>query len=514
MKRRWTIRFDPCREISDALSRGRMRACSIGTFVLAAFLTGLSSQAALAEVSQPRLKSTPLQQQSISVTVYNNNLGLIKDVRELRLPTGQLELMFEGVASKIDPTSVHIRSLDHPEMLIVLEQNFEYDIISADRLMEKYLGKTLFLVTRDGAKEWRKEARLIGIDKATVRAPLPFPLTQARYIYEIDDQIAINPPGAILMPSLPEGLTSRPSLLWILDNQEAGHLVEVSYLTGGIEWKADYVAVISEDDRTMDLSGWVTVDNRSGVDFNSASLKLVAGDLNRVQRKKPTEREGTLAACMLVGGRGFEERAFFEHHIYDLQRKTTIKNNQTKQIRLMEAAGVAVQKSYVYHPRQNFYNLDSRISKRPDKVGVFLTLNNSEDNNLGIPIPMGIVRAYKQDEDGELIFVGEDIVHHTAEGEEIRVKMGEAFDVAAECIQTEFRIVKKDRIFQSSYEIRVRNHKEEPIVVSVVSRFPSQWEIKETTHEYEKETAGQIRFNVPVERRDETRLMYTVVIRR
>ncbi|NIM20132.1 MAG: hypothetical protein GTO51_07860 [Candidatus Latescibacteria bacterium] len=375
-----------------------------------ALMSAYPSRCALAESKQGKLKSTPEDRTSVSVTVYNNNLGLIREIRSLDLPLGNFELMFEGVASKIDPTSVHIRSLNHPEGLTVLEQNFEYDIISTEKLLEKYLGKTLFLVTVRDGKEHRKKATLIGIDKPQVQRHSLYLLREASYVYEIKDKIAIDPPGRILLPALPEGLISKPSLVWTLKNGETSHFAEVSYLATGIVWQVDYTAVLAHDDRSINLSGWVTIDNNSGATYTNASLKLVAGDVNRVQRRIHRWDDEKFSACVLASG-AFEEETFFEYHVYDMET-------------------------------------------------------------------------------------------------------GDAFDIVADCIKTEFKVLKKDRVFESTHRISTRNHKNESVVVAVKVAFPGSWKIKETTHEYEKEAAGRIRFDLPVEKKGETVLTYKAIVTR
>jgi hypothetical protein len=471
--------------------------------VCLAFLAAKSPHVAAAEQggsgNQPP-RSTVAEQTSLGITIYNDNLGLVKDVRRLSLPTGVQNLWFEGVAALIDPTSVHIRSLDAPEDLEVLEQNFEYDLISPEKLMEKYLGKTVELIYRaEGKEDEVFRAKLLG--------------TEGGYVYEIDGKIAVDPPGSVVLPSLPEGLISKPSLVWLLDNGRAQHTVEASYLTEGIGWKANYVAVLSKDDTKVDLSGWVTVDNKSGATYKNASLKLVAGDVNRVQPEVPPRRVPVaLDMAQVRGGEPFREEAFFEYHLYTLQRKTTVNNTQIKQIGLLDAEDIGVKKSFIYSPVTSYF---SRISgpDKSKKVGVYLSLDNSKKNNMGMPLPKGVVRVYKKDMDGALQFIGEDRIDHTPEDETIRIKMGDAFDIVAERVQTDFKVLDSGHLYESSYEITIRNHKDEDIVVSVVERLSGDWTILGNTHPYDKESSHRIRFDVPVERKASGTLQYTARIR-
>jgi hypothetical protein len=444
-------------------------------------------------------KSTPAEQTSVAITIYNVNLGLVKDVRRLSLPTGVHSLRFEGVAASIDPTSVHIRSIDAPKKLHVLEQNFEYDLISPKKLMEKYLGKKVELVYRTDKKEEVSEGVLLGVEEG--------------YVYEIDGKIAINPPGSVVLPALPEGLISKPSLVWLLDNEREQHNVEASYLTEGINWKANYVAVLSQDDKNLDLSGWVTIDNKSGATYENASLKLVAGDVHRVMPEMPRRRAPVALDMATMEREAFREEEFFEYHLYTLNRKTTVKNNQIKQISLLSAENIGVDKSFVYAPIGRYYFSRMGGPDKSTKVGVYLSLENAKKNNMGMPLPKGIVRVYKKDKEGALQFVGEDQIDHTPEDETIRIKMGDAFDIVAERVQTDFKVLSSGHLYESSYKVTIRNHKKEDVVVTVVERLSGDWEITNNSHQYVKEASHRVKFDVPVESKASSELTYTARIR-
>jgi len=465
---------------------------TLPALVAAAFLL------AAAGVCADEVKTTAADQQSVSLTIYNSNLALVKDVRKLSLPRGVHDLWFEGVAAQIDPTSVHIRSLNAPEALSVLEQNFEYDLISPDKLMEKYVGKEVELVRVRDDKEERVGARLIG--------------TSGGYVYEMDGKVAINPEGRVVLPALPEGLIAKPSLVWMLDNKRADHTVEASYLTDGISWKANYVAVLSADDRKADLSGWVTIDNRSGATYEDAALKLVAGDVNRVQPARPLKAAYPDEMSVRGGRPQFQEESFFEYHLYTLQRPSTVRDNQTKQISLMSAEDIGVKKSFVYSAPAYYFSRMGGPDKST-KVGVFVSIDNSEKNGLGMPLPKGVVRVYKKDKDGALQFIGEDSIDHTPEDETIRIKMGDAFDVVAERTQTAFEVLDSGHLYRSSYRVTIRNHKDEDIVVSVVENLAGDWRIEEASHDYVKESSSRVRFDVPVAKKGSADLTYTAMIR-
>lgn len=447
-----------------------------------------------------RNRSTPDEQSSVALTIYNDDLGLVKDVRTISLPRGVVDLWFEGVAARIDPTSVHIRSLDAPDDLSVLEQNFEYDLISPERLMEKYVGKTMQLVRFIDNKEDRIEAKLLG--------------TNSGYVYEIDGKIAINPWGRVELPSLPEGLISEPSLVWMLRNERDKHTIEASYLTGGISWKANYVVVLAANDRNLDLTGWVTIDNHSGATYKDATLKLVAGDVNRVYPQAVGRMAmAKMSAVAIDQVAGFQEESFFEYHLYTLGRKATVKDNQTKQMSLLEASDIGVEKTFVYAPQYNYFFSRMTGVDKNTKIGVYLGLENSKRNGLGMPLPKGIVRVYKKDNDGALQFIGEDQIDHTPEDEKLRIRMGNAFDIVAERTQTDFTVLSSGHLYRSSYKVQIRNHKEEDITVSVLELMSGDWEIERNSHGFEKEASHRVRFDIPVEAKGSTDLTYTVLIR-
>ncbi len=464
-------------------------------------LAATSISVAAAVVAAADTKSTPADQKSVSITVYNDNLGLVKDVRTLKLATGVQNLWFEGVAAQIDPTTVHIRSVDAPNDLSVVEQNFEYDLVSPERLMQKYIGQTVELVEIRDDKEVVTRAKLIGIQNGAV--------------YELENgKIAINPPGRVVLPALPAGLISEPSLVWLLDSKKASHTIEASYLTAGIGWRSDYVAVLSSDDSKTDLSGWVTIDNQSGASYENASLKLVAGDVNRARPERyPT---AMMADEMHVRGamakEQFQEESFFEYHLYTLERPATVKDRQTKQISLLSTEGAKVKKTFVVQPQYAYWFSRVDNVEKP-KVGVFVSLENSKKNGMGMPLPKGIVRVYKKDSAGSLQFIGEDRIDHTPEDETIRIKMGDAFDVVAERVQTSFEVLSSGHLYRSSYKVTLRNHKAEDITVQVVELMQGDWTITTSSFKHEKEASHRVRFDVPVKAKGSAELTYTAEIR-
>lgn len=429
---------------------------------------------------------------AMEVTVYNQDLGLIKDVRTLRLKAGLQDLSVVDVAARIDPTSVHFKSLTAPDAVSVLEQNFQYDLISTQKLLEKYLDKEIELeknVGLEGRKE-RVKGTLLSV--------------QGGMVLKSDGKLLVNPGGSPILPELPEGLLTRPTLLWKLESSKGGsHETEISYMTGGMSWQSDYVAVANADDTKMDLNAWVTLNNNSGATYKDAKLKLVAGDVNRARQDRYEDKLMAVRGASMAAkeDRGFQERGFFEYHLYALQRPTTLRDNEQKQIELASAANVPMKKLYIYE--------GARGSK---KVSVMLEFKNTKADNLGMPLPKGRVRVYKKDTDGSLILAGEDNIDHTPKDEKVRVKMGEAFDVVGERKQTDTKLDTRGRRIQESFEIKLRNHKDSDVVVTVVERFHGYlgWRLEAQSHKHEKKDSRTAEFSVPVKKGGETVVTYTV----
>jgi len=450
----------------------------------------------VSSVHAAALTSTLKDQENVAITIYNSNLGLVKDIRLIDLKPGVQELKFMDVAAKIDPTTVYIKSLLNGSSLNVLEQNYEYDLLSPQKLLEKYVGQKVELATLnpDTKKEEIVEAILLS--------------TQGGNIFQIGDKISIGHPGRILLSRIPENLIPQPTLVWLLENKlSKPQKVEASYLTSGINWKADYVVVLNQADTSTDITGWVTIDNKSGAAYQNALLKLVAGDIHRVQPEVRYDRMAPKAAAKEAAPQ-FKEEAFFEYHLYTLDRRTTIKDNQTKQMTLLDANQVPVKKLFIFSgvPQYYFYRYDQ---KSKQKVGVFLELVNAKKDNLGMPLPKGTVRVYKQDRDGSLQFVGEDQIDHTPKDEKFKLKIGEAFDVVGERAQTDYKRL-ADNLFEVAFEVSLRNHKNEDIKVLVEEPIPGDWEMLSNTHPYEKVSARLIRFDVPVGKDKEVKVRYRI----
>lgn len=431
------------------------------------------------------------QNRHLAVTIYNNDLAVVKDVREIELKKGRAELKFQEVAASIDPTSVHFKSLTAPDKIAIIEQNYEYDLINTDKILEKYIDQKVKIYLKEGVFK----GTLLSYDGGNVIVN-----TDSDTVKLISRSNVLN----IDFPKLPEGLITRPTLVWTIDCEQAGkHQTEVSYLTTGMKWHAEYVAVVKDDDQRLELNAWVSIDNRSGAAYPAAQLKLIAGEVHRVPQAIPRRAAKALTfEAMDTAVPQFEEKSFFEYHMYTLNRPATILNNQIKQISLFPAAETPVNKIYSYEPHRS-----------QDDIRVNLELFNSKQNGLGMPLPAGKVRVYKQDPaDASLEFVGEDLVDHTPKDEKVRLFLGNAFDLKPERAMTNRASTGKNS-WEETYQIKLRNHKEVPVEIVVIEKFYGFWEIKKSTHIYKKKDANTVEFSVTVPKDQEVTLEYTVAIR-
>ena len=447
------------------------------------------------------------QEEGVELAVYNQDLALVKDRRTLDLEEGLNEIRFVDVAALIDPTSVHFRSLTDPQGTVVLEQNYEYDIVGSAKLLAKYVDQEIGLVTEDGQE-------YVG----TLLSADPDVILQAA-----DGQVTMISRERIkefALPALPEGLITKPTLVWLLESAMGEtHDVEVTYMTGGVNWYANYNVVLADDEQSLDLDGWVTLDNRSGAGYRDAKLKLIAGDIHRAAADEyVVEREAVFEAGAAPAPK-VEERAFFEYHLYEVQRPVTVKDQQTKQIEFVTGSDVPAEKFFVYDGAQmSFWGYYQPVedpsygTASNKKVMVMLEFQNGEEQGLGVPLPKGTIRVFKNDVDGSTLLVGEDAIEHTPKDESIRLYVGDAFDIVGERVQTDFRVEYDEDWMEESYEITVRNHKDEDVEVRVVEHMFrwSEWQILEESHEYEKLDSRTIEFRVPVEADGETTVTYTV----
>jgi hypothetical protein len=451
-------------------------------------------------------------EEGVALTIYNQNFGVVREKRFVDVKEKVGIIRFADVATQIDGTSVLFKSLTDATAT-VLEQNYEYDLVSADKLLQKYIDKQLTVLTKDGS---RYSGNLLSFDANQI---------VIRQFGEKGDVVMVQRGDNVKdieFGALPEGLITKPTLVWMLATEKPGkQLVEVSYQTGGMTWQADYNAVLNASDSALDLNGWVTVKNESGATYTDAKLKLVAGDVRRVQ-PQPRPQMMYARAAMLAGGNeaGFAEKSFFEYHLYTLGRLTTVAQNQTKQVELLKTADVPVKKLYLYEgrPQYRFYgglNTDAGFGSEESnkKVNVIIEVKNSKENHMGMALPKGKVRMFKRDAaDAALEFIGEDEIDHTPKDETLRLKVGDAFDVVGERKRTDFKIDTGGKTMTESFQIRIRNHKDEPVdvlVKEVLYRW-SNWEITEASQKWTKYDAQTIHFNVAVPKDGETVVSYTV----
>jgi hypothetical protein len=434
--------------------------------------------------SQVQAQDGDKNRQSVAVTVYNNDLGVVRDVRRFDIRQGTADVKMRDVPTRIDPTTVKITDLDHPKDIDVLEQNYEYDLVSQSKLLSKYIDKTITATDDKGVKT---EGTLLAVesDKLTLLTSTGIVMLPnlSRYTMSV--------------PELPGGLITKPTLVWKLQSDKtlSNEPLEVLYQTGGLTWHAEYIAALADDEKSLDLTGWVSVDNTSGASFPDAKLKLVAGALHRANTRPMSYGKGILQADMAAGAPQFEERGLFEYHVYDLGRQTNINNDEVKQISLLSADGVSSSKHFTYEGGKS--------------VAVTIDFENAEKNHLGIPLPMGVIRVMKRDKDGSLEFVGEDRIDHTPRDEKITLHVGNAFDLVGDREVTSSRSL-GERESEETIEITLKNHKDEDVTIDAIENLGTNWEITQHSMDYEKKNASAVIFHVLVKARGEQKVTYTV----
>jgi len=426
--------------------------------------------------------------------------GLVRETRALALTKGRSEVEFAGVAGTIQPETVQVRALGAASELRVLEQNYQYDLLSPAKLLEKYVGRTV-RVLRFSESKGRDEER-----DATVLSAGDPP------ILRVGDEITWAFPGRISFPEIPKTLIARPTLVWLVESPEERAKLEVSYLADALSWKADYVLVVNDTDTAGDLNGWVTLDNRSGAAYSNARVQLVAGDVNRV-RPTPFEDRRVFAAegRAAMAPPQFREEGLFEYHLYTLERRTDVMDRQQKQILFFEASNVGMTKTYklrgapVFSPR-------AVPSRDAEPVEVTLAFRNSAANGLGQPIPQGIVRVYKRDRGGAAQFLGENSVRHTPKDENLEFSVGRAFDVVGQHVPKDFQRL-DDRVSEAAMEVELRNHKEQALEVAVEEAFHGDWTLLTSSHTPVKKDAQTAVFLLTVPANGKATLTYRVRLR-
>jgi len=454
------------------------------------------------------IRSTLDDQQEVAVTIYNEQLALVKDLRSVKLSNGFNRLAFREVSAQMRPETALLRSINHPDGFQLIEQNFDFDLLTPQKLMEKYVGHKVRVVKTHPTtgEERTEEATILSVNNGVV--------------LRIGNRIEAGYPGRIIYDQVPDNLRDKPTLVISLESGMAKEQdLQLSYLTGGLGWKADYVAELDESDQFVDLTGWVTLTNQSGATYKNAKLQLVAGDVNQVKREmQPRMRRDFMSKSMAVtAAPAMVEEGLFEYHLYTLQRPTTIADKQTKQVSLLSATKIPVNKEFLlkgqnYYYRGSYADLGQKL-----KVGVFVEFENKEQSNLGMPLPKGIVRVYKNDQSGNAQFVGEDRIDHTPKNEEIRLKLGDAFDITADKKQTNFKkataIGKYNQAYTASFEIVLKNAKDEDVEVIVHEPIPGDWKMQNESHAHEKVAAGTAEWKIKVPAEGKKKLSYDVLVR-
>ncbi len=442
--------------------------------------------------------STAADREAVAVTVYNDDLALVKERRKLDLPAGLARLSLREVAAQMRPETALLRAVSGQPFSLI-EQNFDFDLLTPQKLLEKYVGRQVTVIrphpTTDA--ERRESATVLAAGQGTV--------------LRFADRIETGVPGRLAFDSVPANLRDRPTLSVLLDAPGGRQSVELSYLTSGLAWKADYVANLSTDGKSLDLNGWVTLTNRSGAGFDDATLQLVAGTVNRVRSPQPQLAYAMAPAAARAKVGETTQEALMDYHLYSFERPTSIADNQTKQLALLSAAAVPVRREYLlagndWYYRERYGQIGQKL-----KPAVFLEFDN-KGGQLGKPLPAGVVRVYARDSKGAAQFVGEDRIEHTAKNEKLKLRLGEAFDITADRKQTNYRRI-ADNLSESSWRIELRNAKEEAVTVRVQEPLPGDWEMVSESHKHSKESARIAAWNISLAPGDKAVLEYTVRVK-
>ena len=435
------------------------------------------------------LRSTLDDQKALAVTVYNGDLALVKDTRELTLPSGESVLELRDVSAQIRPETALLR-VAKGNPIALLEQNFDFDLLTPAKLLEKYIGREVRVV---------RTHPTTGADSTETASVLA---AGEGVVLKIGDRIETGLPGRLVFDAVPDNLRDRPTLAVTVNGNGAGQrALELSYLTGGLTWQADYVAELAANEKELALSGWVTLTNRSGTAYRNARLQLVAGDVNRVQ---PALQRGVMAAEMMAkaDAGAMREESLLDYHLYTLGRPTTLADQQTKQVALLAAPAAQVQKEYRLSGAEYYYGTRMGEVDTPHKVAVLLHVDNRKAAGLGLPLPAGVVRVYQRDSAGGAQFVGEDRIDHTPENETARIKLGDAFDVTARRTQTDFKVLTVDTDqrpqFESAWRLDLKNARKTPVTVTVDEPIPGDWDMLESSHPHKKAAAHTARWRVTV----------------
>jgi len=478
-----------------------------------------------------------------ALTIYNQNFAVVRDTVPLDLKDGVNDVSFADTTAHLEPDSVILRDPSGKVNLQVLEQNYRNDPVSQELLLSLFEGKTIdFLVKAEGKPDQTIQGKIIRSgyvahsQEAMQRYGQQYYQSQMAMAYsnggtsqpviEVDGKIQFGLPGQPIFPSLGDDTILKPALSWKLAADAPGKLdAELAYITGGMSWEADYNVIAPEDSDLLDIVGWVTMDNQSGKTFNNAKIKLMAGDVNKIQNQNQVLQMAMTRAAVLSDAAApiVTEKAFDEYHLYTLPRATTLRDGETKQVEFIRASGVKSDKVYVYDGLKVDWNsyggwnmqnirMNEEFGTQSDtKVAVMREFKNSEANHLGMPLPKGRVRFYKQD-DKQLEFIGENVIDHTPQDELVKIYTGNAFDLVGERKRTNFKVDNSNNWIDESFEIKLRNHKKEPIEIRVVEHLYrwTNWDITAKSDPFLKTNAQEMEFRVQLKPDEEKTVSYTV----
>ncbi len=462
----------------------------------------MAATSTAAHVQEQRVDDSA--QQALAVTIYNDDLALVKDLRGLTLNQGENRLAWRNVSGHIRPETALLSETSGALPISLLEQNFDFDLLTPESLLKKYLGRKVQVIrTNDAGVSTTEDATVLATNEGVI----------LRYA----DRIETGVVGHLAFPDLPADLRDQPTLILHLSSDKAGSgNFELSYLTGGLGWKADYVADVAADGKAMDLSGWVTLTNGSGVAYRQAQVQLVAGEVNQV-RPAPRAMMMDRAMPMAAPAPMPQEEALDQYHLYTLPRPTDIGNNQTKQVALLSAPRVPVTRELVVRGQPYFYQAQSADGWT--KLAVASTLNfTNKGGSLGIPLPKGVVRVYSKDSRGNAQFIGEDGIDHTPKNETVTLKLGESFDITARRKQTEFNKLSGtgpyNYAYEASFAMELKNAKSDPVTVKVLEEIPGDWKMVQASQPHTKEASNLASWQVQVPAEGAVTLTWRTQVRR
>ena len=439
-----------------------------------------------------------------ALTIYNGGYAVVRETLPIDLKAGVNQVSFAGVTAQVEADSVILRDIKGIAEFQILEQSYRNDPVSQAMLLSLFEGKTLEFVRL----ETNKPDRIV--TGKVVRSGFVPGGNFVEPIIEVDGKLQFSLPGSPLFPSLGNDNVLKPTLNWRLNSASSGKIdAEVAYLSNGFTWEASYNLVATDKSDLLDVVGWVTMNNQSGMTFTEAKIKLMAGDVNRAQPEYPrVARAMAMNALTISADKVVTEKSFDEFHLYTLGNPATLRDKETKQVEFVRASGVKAERLYVFDGAdQNREGSDS-----PGKVQVYREFKNSEVNKLGMALPKGKVRFYTQDGDRQLEFVGENRIDHTPKDEVIRVLTGNSFDLVGEHRMTNNTEDGANRLATQSFEIKVRNRKKEPVEIHVVEHAArgGNWTLTAQSQPHEKKDATTFEFRVPLQPNEEKTVTYTI----